>query len=334
MDNFFVGSKCKLKKRIIIYGLGANFKKYYTERIGDALEEHFDVVGMVDKNIATLKNFYQERYEGYNSIPDREYDYICITPFAVYQEIKDELVLQGVDSDRILPRNYWNEFCQMVYFPLDRLGGKGVEIGGPSGIFEVVYNRCDACDGVNYAAETVWNDNTNPNYLWADKVLGNQIIADATDLREIENETYDFVLSSNNLEHIANPLKAISECLRILKPGGVFIILVPCKKYTFDHKREDTSFEHLLADYQNDIGEDDMTHLPEILEKHDLSMDLPAGTIEQFRERSMNNEQNRCLHHHVFSSKVLNEIASYFELDVLENTEFNKNYYLAVTKRG
>jgi hypothetical protein len=56
----------------------------------------------------------------------------------------------------------------------------------------------------------------------------------------------------------------------------------------------------MLEDYECDTQEDDLTHLPEILQLHDLSMDPPAGTAEEFRQRSLNNFENRCLHHHVF----------------------------------
>ena len=41
---------------------------------------------------------------------------------------------------------------------------------------------------------------------------------------------YDFVFSSHSLEHIANPLKAISEWLRITKKDGYIIIIVPEKR--------------------------------------------------------------------------------------------------------
>ena len=186
---------------------------------------------------------------------------------------------------------------------------------------------------MNYDIKTVWGNNKSESYMWGNKVIGNQIIADATDLSVIESETYDFLLSSNNLEHIANPLKAMKEFLRILKKDGLIIIFVPCKAYSFDHRRDDTLFEHLIQDYEDGVLEDDLTHLPEILNKHDLNRDPLAGTMTQFKERSVNNFKNRCLHHHVFSRELLGCIAEYFKLDVIENTIFNENYYFVAIKR-
>ena len=71
-------------------------------------------------------------------------------------------------------------------------------------------------------------------------------------------------------------------------------------KGRFDHRREPTEVAHLLEDYERNTLEDDLTHLPEILQKHDLSMDSGVGTTEEFHLRSLNNFENRCLHHHVF----------------------------------
>jgi len=50
------------------------------------------------------------------------------------------------------------------------------------------------------------------------------------------------------------------------------------------------------------VGEEDLTHVPEILELHDLSRDEGAGTREQFRQRCLANHVHRALHHHVFDT--------------------------------
>ena len=199
----------------------------------------------------------------------------------------------------------------------------GIEIGGPSAIFTPIYAKCSSCDGVNFSADTTWWQKGNTdNYYFSGKKLGSIFIADAVDMSCIHDNVYDFVISSNNLEHIANPIKALKEFMRISKNGGIIVVIVPMKNYTFDHKREYTKFEHMLSDYENDIDERDLTHLPEILELHDLSMDPPAGDIENFRQRSLKNYENRCLHHHVFCEDSLRKIYDYLGLEVIY---FNQN---------
>lgn len=202
-------------------------------------------------------------------------------------------------------------------FEIESLSNQvGIEIGGPSQIFKKmlpVYKIAKRIDGVNFSEKTLW-DSMQPgdnSYKYFDDKNGRQYIMEATNLSEIGDHSYDFLLSSHNLEHIANPMKAVSEWIRVVKPGGIIVIIVPNKKFCFDHKRDDTTFEHIMNDYNGNTTEHDLTHLDEILEKHDLSMDIPAGTKEQFRERSLKNFSNRALHQHVFSKETIEEIFSF-----------------------
>ena len=82
------------------------------------------------------------------------------------------------------------------------------------------------------------------------------------------------------LEHVANPIKALSEWKRIT--SGKIILIVPRKDFNFDHKRPITSFNHLLEDFDNDVNESDLTHLDEILSLHDLELDAPSGHLNSF----------------------------------------------------
>src|SRR5713226_8445532 len=81
--------------------------------------------------------------------------------------------------------------------------------------------------------------------------------------------------------------------------GRPFVADPAYKDHTFDWRRPVTTLEHMISDYENQTAEDDLTHVDEILKLHDLSRDLPAGTPEQFRARSLNNSAVRALHHHV-----------------------------------
>lgn len=184
-------------------------------------------------------------------------------------------------------------------------------------MFKEIYQRCRGCDDVNFSADTVWWKKKENVYRGGTRDLGRVFIADAVDLSVIPDTQYDFVLSSNNLEHIANPLKAVSEFVRILRPQGLLVIVVPFKEKTFDHRRPYTPFSHLLDDYERDVGEDDLTHLPEIVRLHDYKMDYLCGGKENFIRRAKENFKNRCLHQHVFSEESLREIYRYFSIDTL-----------------
>jgi SAM-dependent methyltransferase len=200
----------------------------------------------------------------------------------------------------------------------------GLEIGGPSALFAAgapcpVYPHVKRLDNCNFAHQTVWEPSLREgmNFQYDDNHSpGHQFIREATDLHDIPNGSYDFILSSHNIEHIANPLRALQEWRRVLKPVGAMVLVVPHRDGTFDHNRPVTTLAHLIEDLQNGVGEDDLTHLPEILALHDLSMDIPAGDIENFRKRSERNLENRCLHQHVFDTALALAVANWAGLQI------------------
>lgn len=200
-------------------------------------------------------------------------------------------------------------------------GKNGIEIGGPSEIFKEVipiYKLAKKIDGVNFSDKTLWDSRKEGigSYEYYSNKKGDQYILEATDLIKIPSNKYDFLLASHCLEHSANPIKAVKEWVRVINEEGQIVVIVPNKEFCFDHNREYTTFEHIFSDYVNDIGENDLTHLDEILEKHDLSMDPPAGTLEQFKERSLKNIKNRGLHHHVFSEELMEQIFSFLGISL------------------
>ncbi|MBM2840216.1 MAG: methyltransferase protein [Bacteroidetes bacterium] len=201
----------------------------------------------------------------------------------------------------------------------------GLEIGGPSSLFDdggalPVYAVLKRLDNCNFSNTTVWEGNLKEGTTFRfhkDKPLGRQFICEAFDLGAIKSASYDFVISSNTIEHVANPLKALFEWKRVVKDNGHLLLVAPHRDTTFDHNRPITSLPHIVEDYERHTGEDDMTHLDEILALHDLDMDPPAGDHESFRERSINNLQNRCLHQHVFNTELVVQLLDFIEFQIV-----------------
>lgn len=214
----------------------------------------------------------------------------------------------------------------------------GIEVGGPSKLFKTslpLYWKVKELDGVNFSTDTIWEGRIREglNFTYLNDRKGVQFISDATDLSQIGQDTYDFLLSSNCLEHIANPLKALMEWKRVIKLGGCIVLVLPNKANNFDHKRPTTQFEHILDDFRNETTEYDLTHLEEILELHDLSMDPPAGSLENFRARSLDNFKNRTLHHHVYDLSVMRAMLSHAGFDVIEMSETHSDFFALAKKR-
>lgn len=93
---------------------------------------------------------------------------------------------------------------------------------------------------------------------------------------------------------------ALHEWNRVIKQNGHLVMIVPDKSKTFDHRRPVASLQHIIDDYIQEVGEDDVTHLKEILELHDYNQDPGTNSVNEFEERSRQNIKYRCMHHHVF----------------------------------
>ena len=188
----------------------------------------------------------------------------------------------------------------------------GIEIGGTSPPGLRIYENAASMDNVNFAFNTTWSDNTNIYNYFQDKV-GKTFIADATDLSIINDSKYDFLFACHVFEHIANPLKAFKEFLRVTDDKGFIVFVLPDKNRCFDNKRKFTEFSTILSQYEKNVEENDLFSLPEILANHDMALDTPAGTFEDFIRRSLNNFDNRCLHHFVYSEKLVRDICDFFK---------------------
>ncbi|MBI3491986.1 MAG: methyltransferase domain-containing protein [Acidobacteria bacterium] len=224
----------------------------------------------------------------------------------------------------------------------DAIRGKsGLEIGGPSDIFAghsllPAYAIAGAIDNVNFSRATIWEGTIQEGQTFrydARHAPGRQYILEATDLRSIPGELYDFILSSHTIEHVANPLRALREWVHTLKGGGLLVLVVPHHEGTFDHRRPVTPMAHLLDDERNGTTENDLTHLPEILELHDLSLDPPAGDFASFKARSERNAENRCLHHHVFDERRVVEMLEWLGTPVVAVERIEPYHIFSVARK-
>lgn len=217
----------------------------------------------------------------------------------------------------------------------------GLEVGGPSSVFGrrgyvPVYPVAGRIDNCNFGSRTVWEGQISEGETFVfdpAKSPGRQYVTEASDLKAIADASYDFVLSSHCIEHLANPIQGLNEWIRVLKQDGLLVLLVPHKDGTFDHRRPVTSFEHLLQDFDANMTEHDLTHLDEILKLHDLEQDPGAGTFEEFRERSQRNFENRCLHQHVFDTRLAVELVNHAKLQILAVELFRPCHIVVIAKK-
>jgi SAM-dependent methyltransferase len=92
------------------------------------------------------------------------------------------------------------------------------------------------------------------------------LVADLNDgLPGLPDQSEDFVIASHIIEHLADPLFCLDEIHRVLRPGGVTLILLPDRRWTSDACRPPTPLAHVVEDHARAVRQVDDDHLDEFL---------------------------------------------------------------------
>lgn len=124
-------------------------------------------------------------------------------------------------------------------------GLKGIEIGAGS--------QCNFCLNTINVDIADLSKFDNPYSQAQKKVTGKvtkvDVIASGDNL-PFDDNSYDFVINSHVLEHFYDPIKAIQEWVRVVKPNGYVFMIIPHKERTFDKDRERTTLNELIERHQ------------------------------------------------------------------------------------
>jgi SAM-dependent methyltransferase len=196
-------------------------------------------------------------------------------------------------------------------------GATALEPGGPSELFGrlgaiPVYPQLGALDLLDYAENTLWSNAKDGGITPRRRLIG-----EASNLLGVSDDAYDALLASHVIEHLADPLGAIAEWERVVRPGGHLLLIVPHRDGTFDHRRPVTSIGHMRRDAELKTGEDDLSHVEEILSLHDLERDPGAANREVFERRCRENPTTRAMHHHVFVTRSVADMCAAAGLEML-----------------
>lgn len=150
------------------------------------------------------------------------------------------------------------------------------------------------------------------------------IVSDASVLPFREN-SLDYVASSHLFEHLPNPILTLLEWYAVLKPGGIIYMVVPDRRFTFDHLREHTSLSHLIQDFENNTTGCDPTHIEDFIDNVDLSRMMPH--IKPHDIPKVRREHKLAYQNSVKAGREINIHFHVFEKeDVIQLIEFMKKY--------
>ena len=153
------------------------------------------------------------------------------------------------------------------------------------------------------------------------------------------DNSLDYVATSHVLEHVANPVAAFKEWMRVLRHGGLIYLVVPDRRFTWDHARELTPPEHMFADFQRGTTQSDGTHIADFVDNVDWTTFSPTTPPEEHAEKkrlmretyahAVKNALEINIHFHVFEPSNLRALvlamtthpATRFDLAIVDEAE-------------
>lgn len=98
--------------------------------------------------------------------------------------------------------------------------------------------------------------NPDPHGRSSDLIEEVDFVGSATEIAALvpadQHGSFDYIVSSHNFEHLANPVKFLRGCEVLLKAGGLVSMAVPDRRATFDFFRPYTVAGDWLAAYLDD----------------------------------------------------------------------------------
>lgn len=131
-------------------------------------------------------------------------------------------------------------------------------------------------------------------------------------LKMIDDESQDFVIASHVLEHMADPLGLLDEIHRVLRPGGVALVLLPDMRRTFDRGRPVTDLDHVVREFEAQVTEVDDAHVDEFLRFTEDDYETSVASLTpDAREALFELHRQRSIHAHCWAEDDFQPVIDY-----------------------
>jgi SAM-dependent methyltransferase len=208
------------------------------------------------------------------------------------------------------------------------LRGDGIEIGALD--FPLRVPRDTHVRYVDYLDAAALREVFQATLSAGRPLVAPDVVDDGATLKSFRDASLDFVVANHMLEHLEDPISALTHLLRVLRPGGILYLSLPDARRTFDAPRERTTIEHLLRDHHEGPLVSRRAHYvecAELIEGH-------TGTVRETRVREMEAEDLRP-HFHVWEpltfAVFLAALPLPFDLELLQA---NVDEFVVVLRRS
>lgn len=235
-------------KNCLVFGTGTAC----TKRISNLFLGQINIIGFLDNDTKKQgERFYGFTIDSPEHVNDYTYDYIIVIS-SYFNDICSQLIKLGVVRDKIIDLQtfltpYVSGRSSIVnnYIIYDNGYHTGIEIGGAMNPTILLDRRIQLMQ-LDFMQHTMNEEGYKDMEL-----VKVDIIDDGETLSTIDNTSLDFIIACHMIEHCRNPIGTIRTFLSKLRAGGIVFLAIPDKRYTFDHVRNLTDFDHLILDDTN-----------------------------------------------------------------------------------
>lgn len=310
----FFSFLCNNNTKIILFGTGQYAKVIYEDL--NKIEIKIEYCIDNDKN-KWGKYFNNLEIKAPEAVKNEDLKNVYVIVASMfYKQIVNQLKMLGV-MNYIYGKEFLTE--NLVNSPVDvrewvskvwLLEGKGIEIGALYNPLPIKENL--EVQYVDYVDSKILRETYQDK---AEMIIDVDVIDTAEKLINFHEDSLDFIIANHVIEHTVNPIGTLETFMKKLKKKGRLFLCVPNKRYTFDQRRQTTSFEHLLEDYKDD-GENS-----KYFDYRDYAIgvnNVDEAEIEAVVERMIANKKN--IHFHVWDS------SSWFDF-LLKTNNFLNNIF-------
>jgi SAM-dependent methyltransferase len=148
------------------------------------------------------------------------------------------------------------------------------------------------------------------------RLVDTDIVDDGERLGGIADGSQDFVIANHFLEHCEDPIGAMVNFMRVIRPGGIIYMAVPDKRFTFDSDRPVTPLAHLIRDHAEGALWSRSGHFEQWSRLvDDKFKEDPDRDVAQLKSG------NYSIHFHVWTCYELLELLVYLRRELLPELE-------------
>jgi hypothetical protein len=156
---------------------------------------------------------------------------------------------------------------------------------------------------------------------------------DVDGLAPVRNCSLDAVIACHVIEHLANPIAALREFERVLRPQGRLVLVIPDRNLTFDSVRQPSPLAHVLAKFREGVTQIDDQDIKEFCSAiyYQPPM-LPTAVREWYNPLRLNPEllklhRRRSIHVHCWSPEEFASLIAGLLVDGLVSWRFADLYF-------